>query len=238
MIDFGIAKATAGWLTDKTIYTQLHDSWARLRRSAPEQAEMSGVDIDTRSDIYSLGVLLDQLLAGRTPFDSKELLASGLDAMRRTIREREPMRPSTRFTTLVGEEMTATARRRSAEPRDVARQLQGDLDWIVMRCLEKDRARRYMTASGLGVDVQRHLNSEPVVASPPSKLYRFQKMARRHKRAFVVVAFCTLALLAATGVSLWAARVAKTTPGRVRSPLQFLPGKCSVAWRGPRPARA
>jgi serine/threonine protein kinase len=134
---------------------------------SPEQAEMSGLDIDTRSDIYSLGVLLYELLVGSTPFDAKELVASGLDTMRKTIREKEPVRPSTRFATLKGEELTTTAKRRSADISKLMHQLKGDLDWIVMKCLEKDRTRRYDTANGVAMDLKRHLNNEPVVARPP-----------------------------------------------------------------------
>src|ERR1044071_3025825 len=167
VIDFGIAKATEGRLTDNTVYTQLHQFIGTPAYMSPEQAEMSGLDIDTRSDIYSLGVLLYELLAGSTPFDPKELMASGLDVMRRTIREQEPMRPSTRLATLQGDQLTTAARRRSTDAPKLLHMLQGDLDWIVMKCLEKDRTRRYDTANGLAMDVQRHLSHEPVVARPP-----------------------------------------------------------------------
>src|ERR1039458_3441460 len=153
VIDFGIAKATEGRLTDNTVYTQLHQFVGTPAYMSPEQAEMSGLDIDTRSDIYSLGVLLYELLAGSTPFDGKELMASGIDAMRKTIREKEPVRPSTRFATLEGEELTTTAKRRSADKAKLIHQLKGDLDWIVMKCLEKDRTRRYETANGLAFDL-------------------------------------------------------------------------------------
>src|SRR6185295_11508558 len=129
---------------------------------------MSGLDIDTRSDIYSLGVLLYELLAGSTPFDAKELVASGIDAMRKTIREKEPARPSARLATLQGEDLTTTAKRRSAEAPRLIHLLKGDLDWIVMKALEKDRTHRYETANGLAADLQRHLSNEPVVARPPS----------------------------------------------------------------------
>ncbi len=183
VIDFGIAKAVEGRLTDATVYTQLHQFIGTPAYMSPEQAEMSGLDIDTRSDIYSLGVLLYELLTGRTPFDPKELMAGGIDGMRRTIREKEPVRPSTRLATLQGEELTTTAKRRGAEAPRLIHLLKGDLDWIVMKCLEKDRARRYETANGLAADLKRHLNNEPVLARPPSAAYRLQKAWRRHKVA-------------------------------------------------------
>ena len=203
VIDFGIAKATEGRLTDATVYTQLHQFIGTPAYMSPEQAEMSGLDIDTRSDIYSLGVLLYELLAGSTPFDAKELLASGLDAMRKTIREKEPMRPSTRLATLGADELTTTAKRRSADTSRLLHQLKGDLDWIVMKCLEKDRTRRYETANGLAADLKRHLNNEPVIARPPSAAYRFQKLLRRNKLAFAAAGAVLVALTLGLGVSLW-----------------------------------
>ncbi len=181
VIDFGIAKATEGRLTDATVYTQMHQFVGTPAYMSPEQAEMSGLDIDTRSDIYSLGVLLYELLVGRTPFDAKELMESGIDAMRKTIREKEPTRPSMKLATMQGEDLTTTAKRRSADTSKLIHQLKGDLDWIVMKCLEKDRTRRYETASGLAADLKRHLDNEPVLARPPSTGYRFQKAFRRNK---------------------------------------------------------
>ncbi len=181
VIDFGIAKATDQRLTDKTLFTQFEQFIGTPAYMSPEQAEMSGLDIDTRSDIYSLGVLLYELLTGRTPFDAKELMQSGLDGMRRTIREKEPERPSTRLTTMAQVELASTAQQHRADPPKLVNLIRGDLDWIVMKCLEKDRTRRYETANGLAMDVQRFLQNEPIVARPPSNWYRLQKMVRRHR---------------------------------------------------------
>ncbi len=203
IIDFGIAKATQMELTEKTVFTRFHHFIGTPAYISPEQAEITNVDIDTRSDIYSLGVLLYELLTGKTPFDSKELLESGLDEMRRTIREKEPLRPSNRVSTLGAEELTTAAKRRGLEPPRLIGQLRGDLDWIVMKCLEKDRARRYETANGLARDIQRHLTNEPVLARPPSRLYEFQKTVRRHKVGFAAAAAVFASLVLGLGVATW-----------------------------------
>jgi tetratricopeptide (TPR) repeat protein len=172
---------------------------------SPEQAQMSGLDIDTRADIYSLGVLLYELLTGNTPFDAKELLAAGMDEMRRKIREDEPARPSTCLSTMLAMDLTTVAKHRHAEPPRLIHLIRGDLDWLVMKCLEKDRTRRYETANALAMDLQRHLNDEPVVARPPSTAYRFQKLVRRNKLAFAAVAAVTTALVLGIVVSSWQA---------------------------------
>ncbi len=203
VIDFGIAKATGNRLTDRTLFTAYEQIIGTPAYMSPEQAEMSGLDVDTRSDIYSLGVLLYELLTGRTPFDVRELMRSGLEEMRRTLREKEPQRPSTMLTTLQGTELTATAEHRRAEPPKLISLLKGDLDWIVMKALEKDRARRYETANGLAMDTQRYLNNEPVMARPPTRRYRLQKLVRRNKGVFTAIGAVALALILGLGASTW-----------------------------------
>src|SRR2546426_5757701 len=210
VIDFGIAKATQGELTEKTLHTQLNQFIGTPAYMSPEQAEMSGLDIDTRSDIYSLGVLLYELLTGKTPFDQKKLLEAGLEGMRQMIRNEEPVRPSTRVSSLLGEERTTTAKRRGADAPRLIHLLRGDLDWIVMKCLEKDRTRRYETANGLAMDIQRHFSNEPVIARPPSKFHRFDRLVRRNKIAFAgaaaVAAALVLGLVLSTSQALRARR--------------------------------
>jgi len=209
VIDFGIAKATADQrLGDHTLYTAVDQFLGTPAYMSPEQAGLAGEDIDTRSDVYSLGVLLYELLVGRTPFDARELMKSGLDEMRRTIREREPARPSTRLTTLSEAELAEVAQRRGCEPPRLPHLLRGDLDWIVMKCLEKERSRRYETANGLAADLRRYLDNEPVVARPPTTVYRLQKLARRNKLAFAAVFAVGTALLIGLVSSMTQARKA------------------------------
>ena len=181
VIDFGIAKATQGKLTDATIFTAFEQFIGTPAYMSPEQAEMSSLDIDTRSDIYSLGVLLYELLTGRTPFDPKEFAQAGVDQIRQQIREVEPQTPSRRLHTLEDDERTTISKLRNTAPAQLSLLLRGDLDWIVMPCLEKDRTRRYETANALARDIQRHLSHEPVVARPPSTVYLLQKLIRRHR---------------------------------------------------------
>jgi tetratricopeptide (TPR) repeat protein len=202
VIDFGIAKATEGRLTDQTIYTQLYEFIGTPAYISPEQAEMSELDIDTRTDVYSLGVLLYELFTGKTPFDSQELVQSGLDEMRRTIREKEPLSPSTRLSAMADADLTTTAKRRRAEAPRLVHFIKGDLDWIVMKALEKDRTRRFDTANALAADLQRFLDNEPVEARPPSNVYRFQKLVRRNKMAFAAIFGIVAALALGFAVSL------------------------------------
>jgi len=199
VIDFGIAKATTDQrLTDKTLFTAFEQFIGTPTYMSPEQAEMSELGIDTRSDIYSLGVLLYELLTGQTPFEASRLVEVGLDEIRRVIRDEEPPRPSARLSTLAAAEQTKVASHRHSVPPKLLGLIRGDLDWIVMKTLEKDRSRRYETAERLAVDIERHLGNNPVVARPPSELYRLQKLIRRNKTAFEVagvVAFVAMIAL-------------------------------------------
>jgi serine/threonine protein kinase len=196
IIDFGIAKATTNQqLVDKTVFTAFEMLIGTPAYMSPEQAALSSVDLDTRTDIYSLGVLLYELLAGSTPFDTGELLKAGLDEIRRTIREEEPVRPSTRLSKMTDAELTQLAGKRRAEPPALIRTVRGDLDWIAMKTLEKDRSRRYESANGLMMDIQRYLANEPISARPPSNLYRFRKTVSRNKLLFASIAVITTLLV-------------------------------------------
>jgi serine/threonine protein kinase len=231
VIDFGIAKATTDQrLTDKTIYTAFEQFIGTPAYMSPEQAEMSGLDIDTRSDIYSLGVLLYELLTSRTPFDASTLLRAGLDQMRRIIREQEPQRPSTRLSTLDAADLNSVAQQRGSVAPKLVNLIRGDLDWIVMKSLEKDRTRRYGSVNALALDLQRHLGNEPVVARPPSPLYRLQKFARRNA---VAVAATGLAVLAAAAALIIGMRISQVSGSHARPVL--VPTPTTAATNTPSP---
>src|SRR4051794_17720717 len=180
VIDFGVAKATGQSLTEKTLFTGFHQFVGTPLYVSPEQADLSGVDVDTRSDIYSLGVLLYELLTGTTPFDPETLKRAAFDEMRRIIREEEPPKPSTRLSSL-GDRLSIVSARRKADARHLERAVRGELDWIVMKALEKDRRRRYETANAFAADVERYLADQPVEACPPSAGYRLRKFLRRNQ---------------------------------------------------------
>jgi len=204
VIDFGVAKAIDQRLTEKTMFTQFGQVVGTLEYMAPEQAEMSGLDIDTRSDIYSLGVLLYELLTGSTPFAGKRLRNAAFAEMLRIIREEEPPKPSTRLSDS-GDGLASISAQRKTEPKALTRLMRGELDWIVMKALEKDRNRRYETASGFAADVQRYLNDEPVQACPPSAGYRLGKLVRRNKVPLVTAATVAVVLILGAAVSVWQA---------------------------------
>ena len=191
-----------GRLTDKTLFTAFEQFIGTPAYMSPEQAEMSGLDIDTRSDIYSLGVLLYELLTGQTPFDTRDMANLGVEAVRKAIREQEPPKPSTRLSSLAGAALTSTAKARGTDGLRLVGLLRGDLDWIVMRCLEKDRTRRYETANGLAFDIKRHLSDEPVLARAPSTAYKFQKFVNRHRLAMAAASLVVAIILVALVVSL------------------------------------
>lgn len=194
LIDFGIAKALQGQLSHVAVHTLRNESIGTPEYISPEQAEMGALDIDTRADIYSMGVLLYQLVSGTLPFDTDILLREGLNAMWRILREQDPKRPSTRINDMALQEATTHAVARGTDPRRLKRLISGDIDWIVLKCLEKDRRRRYETAVDLAADIRRHLQDEPVLARPPSNGYRMHKVWIRNKAA-ILVGFATLLLI-------------------------------------------
>ncbi|HJZ57093.1 MAG TPA: serine/threonine-protein kinase [Gemmataceae bacterium] len=208
VIDFGVAKAVGQSLTDKTIYTRFAQMIGTPLYMSPEQAGMSGLDVDTRTDVYALGVLLFELLTGTTPFDRDRFRKAAFDEIRRIIREEEPPRPSTRLSSL-GATLTAVSAKRGTDPGRLSALVRGELDWIVMKCLEKDRNRRYDGAAALAKDLQRYLAGDAVEACPPTLGYRLRKVYRRNRAVVLTAGAFAAVLLAATGVSLAFGVVAK-----------------------------
>ena len=208
VIDFGVAKAAGQQLTEKTLVTGFGAVVGTLEYMSPEQAELNQLDIDTRSDIYSLGVLLYELLTGTTPLERKRFNEAAMLEMLRVIREVEPPKPSTRLSTM--EDTAVAAANRGLEPKKLSGLVRGELDWIVMKALEKDRRRRYETASGLADDVRRYLNNEPVMAGRPSSWYRLRKLARRNRAGMATAAIVAVALVVGAAVATWQAVRART----------------------------
>src|SRR5580658_7905701 len=203
VIDFGLAKAMHQSLTEKTLYTAHGPVLGTPLYMSPEQAQLNNLDVDTRSDIYSLGVLLYELLTGTTPIERKRFTEAAWDEIRRMIREEEPPRPSIRLSST--DTLPSLAIFRHTEPAKLKKLVRGELDWIVMKALEKDRTRRYETASGLARDVERFLSDEPVEAGPPSARYRLRKYARKYRRGLLVAGAFAFLLVAGAAISAWEA---------------------------------
>jgi len=209
VIDFGVAKATNQRLTEKTLFTDFAQMIGTPAYMSPEQAEMSQLDVDTRSDVYSLGILLYELLTGETPFDDQQLRKAGWAGMQRIIAERDAPRPSNRFSTMTLDQQSEIGRNHREDPRHLSLLLKGDLDWIVMKALEKDRTQRYETANSLARDVSRYLTGDAPEAAPPTWRYLARKLARKHKKAVAVAAAFAAVLLATSAISTWQMIVAK-----------------------------
>jgi serine/threonine protein kinase/tetratricopeptide (TPR) repeat protein len=224
IIDFGVAKATGQRLTEHTLVTGFVQMIGTPMYMSPEQAELSQLGVDTRTDIYSLGVLLYELLTGTTPYEKERLHRAPFDEFRRIIREEEPPRPSWRLSTLAADMASTVAQRRHTEPQRLIGNIRGELDWIVMKCLEKERNRRYETASGLALDLKHYLNDEPVQACPPSARYRLHKFARRNRVAILTASLVAAALIVGTVASaLWAVRAIEAeglAEGRLKAELE------------------
>jgi serine/threonine protein kinase len=234
VIDFGVAKATQHQrLTDLTIYTQFEQMIGTPLYMSPEQAEMSGLDVDTRSDIYSLGALLYELLTGRTPFDPEELMRKSYDEIRRTIREEEPQTPSMFLKTMADTTRVTVAQHRQADPDKLTKIIRGDLDWIVMKALEKDRNRRYDTANGIAQDLRHHLNNESITARPPTTAYLLGKLVKRHKTAVVAGTAIAASLVVGIAASVWQAVRANAALDELRATAPALAGQAaSLASQG------
>ena len=216
VIDFGVAKAVQQRLTERSLFTQFGAVVGTLEYMSPEQAELSVMDVDTRTDVYALGVLLYELLTGSTPLDRETLRRAAFDEVLRRVREEEPPRPSTRLSDS-RDRLPSVAAVRATDPSRLARLVRGDLDWVVMKALEKDRGRRYESAAAFARDIQRHLDGDPVDAGPPSRAYRLRRFARKHRAGLAAAAAAALLLVGATAVSSWAA-CARRGPRGWRTP--------------------
>ena len=257
VIDFGVAKALGQQLTEQTLFTGFGSIVGTLEYMSPEQAEFNALDVDTRADIYSLGVLLYELLTGTTPISQERLKQAAVTELLRLIREEEPPTPSTRISESK-DSLASISAQRKLEPARLTREVRGDLDWIVMKCLEKDRTRRYETANGLARDIERYLHDEPVEASPPSRWYRLRKFARKHRSLIGTALAFVLLLAAGAGVSTWQAvrareaeheaiiardneaeqlKQAKRSRGAGPGRAQVLPGQGAVGRPAERPGR-
>ncbi len=202
VIDFGVAKATSAKLTEQTVYTQFSQMVGTPLYMSPEQAELGVADVDTRSDVYALGVMLYELLTGNTPFDSETLKQAGFDEMRRIIREDEPPKPSAMVSTLKADALSTISKQRGSDPRRLRESLEGELDWLVMKALEKDRNRRYESASAVADDVERYLADEPIEAGPPSAAYRVKKYWQRNRGRLIAMALVASVLLIGGGIAV------------------------------------
>jgi serine/threonine protein kinase len=218
VIDFGLAKALHQRLTDKSMYTEIGQIIGTLEYMSPEQAELSALDIDTRADIYALGVLLYELLTGTTPLDRKRLRQAAYTEIVRLIREVEPPKPSTRLSQSK-DALTSLSQQRRTDPARLMKEVRGELDWIVMKCLEKDRTRRYETANSLAHDVERYLKDEPVEACPPSRRYRLSKFVRKHRAGLVIAVGFVALLVVGVAVSSWLAIRATVAEAKTRAAL-------------------
>ena len=217
VIDFGVAKAVGQELTERTMFTQFGQIVGTIEYMSPEQAKLNQLDIDTRTDIYSLGVLLYELLTGETPFDRQRLHSAAFDEMLRIIREEEPPKPSMRLSS--SDSLPSAAAQRQLDPKKLTSLVSGDLDWIVMKSIEKDRARRYESANDLARDIDRYLHGQPVEACPPSAIYRFRKFARRNKVALAITMFAMLFLIVLGGGFGWAIHDRSARQARVSGQL-------------------